>query len=245
VIDTHAHLDSQDAAADLERARAAGVERVITVSTTVAGAEVALRLAHALEGVHASLGIHPHHAADAEAERLGELRELLVDPRAVAVGETGLDYAREHAPRREQRRLFDAQLALADELGLPVVIHAREADDDTLAALAPFAGLVVLHCFSSPALLPAALERGWYVSFAGNLTYPSAVALRDAARLVPSERLLAETDSPYLAPQPRRGERNEPSYVLHTLALLAELRGADARELGAQIDLNATAVFSL
>jgi len=245
VIDTHAHLCSEDAAVVLERAHAAGVGRIVTVSTTVAGADEALALAAAHEGVFASLGLHPYEAAHADELALEQLRTLLASPGVVAVGETGLDYFRDTASPPEQRRLFDAQLELAAELGLPVVIHSREAEQDTLAALAGFAGDVILHCFSSPGLLPVALERGWYVSFAGNVTYPNAVALREAAQLVPAERLLAETDSPYLAPQPVRGRRNEPAHVMLTLALLAETRQVDAAVLEAQIDANAAAVFKL
>jgi len=245
VIDTHAHLDPDEAPAVLERARAAGVGRVVAVATTIAGCREALALAERFDGVYASLGIHPHEAAGADAARLPELRALLASARAVAVGETGLDYFRNYAPPAEQRRLFDGQLALAAELGRPVVIHSREADADTLAALAGFAGTVVLHCFSSPGLLERALERRWYVSFAGNVTYPRAEALRQAAAVVPADRLLAETDSPYLAPAPVRGERNEPAFVMHTLAALARARGEREQELGAQIDANATAAFAL
>jgi TatD DNase family protein len=245
MIDTHAHLEPDEAAEVLARARAAGVERVLVVATRIAGAREALALADAHDGVHAILGIHPHNADEPDADLLGELRELLGSAKAVAVGETGLDYFREYAPHEDQRRLFEGQLALAEEVGKPVVVHTRAADEDTLAALAGFGGIVVLHCFSSPALLPAALERGWYVSFAGNVTYPKAPELREAARLVPSDRILVETDSPYLAPQPVRGKRNEPAYVVYTVAVLAEARGEDAAELARQIDANATAAFSL
>jgi TatD DNase family protein len=173
------------------------------------------------------------------------LRRLLAHERAVAVGETGLDYFRDYAPHDAQRTLFDRQLALAAELRKPVVIHTRAAEEDTLAALRDFDGTVILHCFSSPAMLEPALERGWYVSFAGNVTYPKAPELRAAAARVPRDRLLAETDSPYLAPQPVRGGRNEPAFLVHTLAALAEARGEDAAELGAQIDANATVAFGL
>ena len=190
----------------------------------------------------AALGIHPHEAADGD---VGALREALAHPKAVAVGETGLDYYRDHAPRDVQRRVFDAQLELAAELEKPVVIHTRAADEDTVAALAGFAGTVVLHCFSSQALLEPALERGWYVSFAGNVTYKNAHDLRAAAFAVPPDRLLAETDSPYLAPVPRRGRPNEPANVVHTVAALAQARNEDAPELAARIDANATRCFSL
>ncbi len=245
MIDTHAHIALDEADEVLERAAAAGVDRVVTVATSIAGARDALALSHRYPGVYASLGIHPHEASGADAGRLDELQELLADERAVAVGETGLDYFRDYAPRDAQRRLFDGQLAIAAELGKPVVIHTRAADDDTLSALVGFAGTVILHCFSSPALLAPALERGWYISFAGNVTYPNAGELRQAAKAVPATALLAETDSPYLAPQPVRGARNEPAYVVHTLAALAEARGESAEQLGAQIDANASAALDL
>jgi TatD DNase family protein len=244
MIDTHAHLEPEDAGEVLERARAAGVDRVVTIATTVAGARDALGIASGYEGVYACLGIHPHEAG-ADAGRLGDLRALLSDPRAVAVGETGLDYFRDYAPRDAQRRLFDAHLELATELRKPVVIHTRAADEDTVEALAGFTGTVVLHCFSSPALLEPALERGWYFSFAGNVTYPKAPELREAAARVPADRLLAETDSPYLAPQPVRGRTNEPAFVMHTLETLAAVRGDEAAALGAQIDANADDAFGL
>ena len=246
MIDTHAHLgalDDPDAA--VERAAAAGVTRILTVGTDIEDCRRNLRLAEAHDGVSAILGLHPHEAGDATDEDLVALRELLAHPKAVAVGETGLDWFRDYAPRDAQQRLFARHLELAAELGKPVVIHTRAADDDTLAALAGHAGAVVLHCFSSPRLLPTALERGWYVSFAGNASFPKAVDLRLAATQVPADRILAETDSPYLAPQPMRGRPNEPAYVVHTLAALAQARGEEPGELKAQIDANATACFSL
>jgi len=245
MIDTHAHLEPEDAGDVLERAHAARVDRVVTVATTVAGGQDALGIASGYEGVFACLGIHPHEAGSAEAGRLSELGELLSDPRAVAVGETGLDYFRDYAPRDAQRRLFDAHLELASELRKPVVIHTRAADADTVEALAGFTGTVVLHCFSSPALLEPALERGWYFSFAGNVTYPKAPELREAAARVPADRLLAETDSPYLAPQPVRGRTNEPAFVMHTLETLAAVRCGEVAALGAQIDANADDAFAL
>ena len=162
------------------------------------------------------------------------------------MGEIGLDYYRNYAPRDAQSKLFIYQLGLAKRAKLPVVIHNRAADDDTVSILGQwFDGTVVLHCFSSSTLLPVAVERGWYVSFAGNVTYPKAPELRTAAVRVPRERILAETDSPYLAPQPVRGKRNEPAHVVHTIAALAEARGEDVAELGRQIDANATAAFAL
>ena len=229
MIDTHAHLDAcaGPPGAVLERARTAGVERVITVGTGIDSCRTALRLADEEAGVYAALGIHPHDADTDDAQRLDELRELLAHDRAVAVGETGLDHYRDYAPRAAQLRLFEEQLALADEVGLPVVIHSRAAARDTADALDDFDGDVVLHCFSEPELLDVALERGYYVSFAGNATYPKAAALRDAARRVPADRILFETDCPFLAPQPVRGRPNEPAYLVHTADALADVRGTE------------------
>ena len=242
MIDTHAHLDlCEEPDEVVSRARAAGVTTILTVGTGPSSWPAALDLAARHEGVHALLGLHPHAAG----EGLDGLPELLADDRVVGVGETGLDYYRDYAPREAQRAAFEAQLELAGEAGKPVVIHSRAADDEIAGTLERFAGTVVLHCFSSPRLLPAALERGYYVSFAGNVTYPSATELRRAATQVPPDRLLAETDTPYLAPQPVRGRRNEPAHVVHTLAALAEARGEDPAELERRIEANARAAFSL
>jgi TatD DNase family protein len=247
MIDTHAHLDAcaDRPSALIRRARSAGVDRIVTVGTGIDSCRAALELADLHEEVFAALGIDPHQAGDAEADRVGELRDLAEHDRAVAVGETGLDYFRDRAPRDRQRRLFESQLELAAELGKPVVIHTRDAESDTADVLAGFEGTVVMHCFSSPSLLQTVLDRGYYVSFAGNVTYPKAADLRAAAGQVPPERILAETDSPYLAPQSRRGRPNEPANVALTIAELAKIRGEDADELGARIDANATAAFSL
>jgi TatD DNase family protein len=247
LIDTHAHLDAldDDPAAVVARARAAGVTRILTVGTDVAGSRRALELADQHDGVYAVIGIHPHDAGEATDADVAEIRTLLTRPKAVAAGEMGLDWYRDYAPRDRQLRLFDAMLGVAAETAKPAVIHTRAADDDTVAALAGFDGTVVLHCFSSPHLLPAALERGWYVSFAGNATFPKAVDLRLGAREVPADRILAETDAPYLAPQPLRGRPNEPAYVMHTLAALADARGDDPAELERQIERNAAVCFGL
>jgi TatD DNase family protein len=163
----------------------------------------------------------------------------------VSVGETGLDHYRDYAPRAAQRRLFEEQLTLASDVGLPVVIHSRAAVQDTVAALGNFGGDVVLHCFSEPELLGVALERGYYVSFAGNLTYPKASELREAARQVPADRILVETDCPFLAPQPVRGGKNEPAYLIHTVDALAEIRGVGRDELEEAVDANADRLFAL
>ena len=247
MTDTHAHLDAcaEPAEVLVARAQTAGVERIVSVGSGLASCRETLAIAGREQGVFAALGIHPHQAADEDAGRLDELRELLGHERVVAVGETGLDHFRDYAPHDRQRALFEHQLELAAELGKAVVVHSRAASDETAEALEGFEGTVVLHCFSAPELLPVALERSYYVSFAGNVTYPSAEELREAARQVPGHRLLVETDSPYLSPQPRRGRPNEPANVVHTAAALAETRGEDADELTARLDANATAAFSL
>ena len=247
MIDTHAHLDAldDDPAAVVARAREAGVTRILTVGTDVEGCRTALRLAETHDGVYAILGIHPHEARAATAADVDEVRALLGHQKAVAAGEMGLDWFRDYAPRERQLRLFESMLEVANETRKPAVIHTRAADADTLAALEGFDGRVVLHCFSSPHLLEPALERGWYVSFAGNASFPKAVDLRLAAREVPPDRILAETDAPYLAPQPVRGKRNEPAVVVHTLAVLAQARDEDPAELERQIDRNAAECFGL
>jgi TatD DNase family protein len=247
VIDTHAHLDACAEPADelIARAQAADVQRIVSVGSGLVSCRETLELARGNDGVFAALGIHPHQAVDPEAGTVDELRELLDDPRAVAVGETGLDFYRDYAPHDRQVELFERQLELAADLGKAVVVHTRSASDETAAALETFRGTVVLHCFSSPDLLPVALERGYYLSFAGNVTYPKADDLREAARAVPRDRLLAETDCPYLSPQPRRARPNEPANVIHTVAALAEARDEPVAELVEQLDANAVAAFGL
>jgi TatD DNase family protein len=245
VIDTHAHLDACADPPDelVRRAREAGVGRILTVGTTIERSRAALELADNHVEVFAILGIHPHEATD--DHDLGALRDLLAHPRAVAVGETGLDFFRDYAPHDRQRALFLQHLDLAGEVGKPVVIHNRAADDDVLEELASFDGIVVLHYFSYPSALPAALERGYYVSFAGNATYRNASDLRLAATQVPPDRILTETDAPYLSPEPLRGRRNEPAHVVHTLEALARARGEGAGELAARVDENAKRAFGL
>ena len=248
MIDTHAHLDALDDAPEaLARAREAGVGRVVTIGTTLDSCRTALELADREEGVFVSLGLHPHEAGTAGPAEVEELAGLLEHPKAVAVGETGLDHFRDYAPHDRQLELFRAQAELAVATGKPIVVHTRAAEDETLAVLTvlPEDARVVLHCFSSLRLLAPALERGWFVSFAGNVTYPKAGELRTAAARVPADRILAETDSPYLAPQPLRGRPNEPAHIVHTVAVLAAARGEDPAELAARIDANADAAFRL
>jgi TatD DNase family protein len=247
VTDAHAHLDGceESPSALVDRAREAGVTRIVTIGTGVASCHRVIEIADEHEGVFATVGIDPHQAATPEADRVEELRPLLAHPKVVAVGEAGLDGHYGRDTMREQEALFAAQLDLAAEAGLPIVIHCREAVEETLRFLRAFPRTVVLHCFSEPGLLSDALEHGWYLSFAGNVTYPSAVALREAAAAAPADRLLVETDSPFLAPTPHRGRPNEPAYAMHTLAALADVRGVDADELEAQVDRNANAAFAL
>ena len=243
MIDTHAHLDAlDDPTGAVARARDAGVDRIVAIGSGLASARATLRIAKEEEGVFAAIGIHPHQAAEGESL---EQHADLVGGNVVAIGEIGLDFYRDYAPRQDQRRLFGEQLRLAGDLGKAVIVHSRAADDETAAMLEAFDGTVILHCFSSPALLPVALERRYYVSFAGNVTYPKAAELREAAAGVTADRILVETDAPYLAPQPVRGKANEPAFVVHTVAALADARGEDASELAAQIDANATIAFGL
>jgi TatD DNase family protein len=242
VIDTHAHLDAlDDPTTVVARAREAGVDRILAIGSGLESARATLAITAREDGVFAAIGIHPHQAGGAES--LDELAPLVEE--AVAVGEIGLDFFRDYAPHDDQRRLFSEQLQLAAELGKPVIVHSRAAEEETASLLADFEGTVVLHCFSSPALLPVALERGYYVSFAGNVTYPKAAELREAAVQVPAELILAETDCPYLAPQPVRGKTNEPAFVVHTVAALAASREEDVLELAQRIDTNASAAFGI
>jgi TatD DNase family protein len=243
MIDTHAHLDAlDDPAAAIARARDAGVDRIVAIGSGLESTRTTLALAAGEQGVHPAAGIHPHQAGDGES--LDELRQLVADA-VVAIGEIGLDFYRDYAPRDDQRRIFEAQLELAADLELPVIVHTRAAEAETMRILAGFDGTVVLHCFSSPALLESASERGYYVSFAGNVTYPKAEDLREAARRVHADRILAETDTPYLAPQPLRGRPNEPANVVHTVVALAAARAEDEQELGRRIVANARRALRL
>ena len=246
MIDTHAHLDAlDDAPQALARAREAGVGRVVTIGTTLDSCRAMLELAEREEGVFVSLGLHPHEAGEAGRAEVAEIRTLIDHPKAVAVGETGPDHFRDYAPHDRQLELFRAQTELAVEADKPIVVHTRAAEDDTLAVLTslPETARVVLHCFSSLRLLGDALERSWFVSFAGNVTYPKAQDLAAAAERVPDDRLLVETDAPYLTPQVVRKERNQPAYVTHTARFVAERRGVSYEELEALVERNAAGLF--
>jgi TatD DNase family protein len=247
VVDSHCHLDACEPPDGelVARARDAGVTRIATVGTDPASIERALAASAEHEEVAAIVGRHPHEAGGFSDEDLEAIERAAGERGVRAIGETGLDYYRDHAPREDQRRAFEAQLELAGRVGLPVVIHTRAAEDDTFALLREHAErlTVVMHCFSAPDRLEECVERGYACSFAGNVTYPKAVELQQAARELPSELLLVETDSPYLAPQPVRGRPNEPSNVTHTARHVAELRGTGYDEFERAVEANAARVF--
>jgi TatD DNase family protein len=247
VVDTHCHLDScKTPVADLvERARSAGVNRLATVGMHDESIARALATAEEFDEVLAVVGRHPHYTEGFDDHDLEAIERAAAHPRARAIGETGLDYFRDNAPREDQWRAFEAQIDLAARTGLPLVIHTREAEEDTMAVLGERARdlMVVMHCFSMPGRLDECVARGYMCSFAGNVTYPKALELQAAARDVPEELLLVETDSPYLAPQPVRGKPNEPANVVATAQFVADLRGMSYEELDAAVERNAARVF--
>jgi TatD DNase family protein len=247
VVDTHCHLDSCKApdAELVARARALGVTRIATVGMDPDSNLRALAAAAELEGVSAIVGRHPNSATGWSDADIEEIERVAAEPGVVAIGETGLDYFRDYSPRSDQLVAFEAQLQLARRTALPAVIHSRAAAEDTFAVLAEHAeGLtVILHCFMEPDRLDEAVARGYLCSFAGNVTYRGSEALQEAARMVPDELLLVETDSPYLTPVPLRGKPNEPANVTHTAELVAELRGIPYAELEAIVERNAARVF--
>jgi TatD DNase family protein len=248
VIDSHTHLSLCDPPdAELVAAAAdAGVERIVTVGTDGASCRAALAAAEDFPQVYAAIGRHPNSATGFDDNDLAELAALAAHEKCVAIGETGLDYYRDHAPREDQERAFRAQIELARATDKPLVIHTRAADDDTLAMLSSEAeGLrVIIHCFSmADRIEECVANRNWWISFAGNVTYPSAAPLRDAALRVPAARLLVETDAPYLAPQPVRGKRNQPANVVMTAQALAVERRVGYDEFEAGVQGAAAAVF--
>jgi TatD DNase family protein len=247
VIDSHTHLDrSPGTEAELvAAAREAGLRRILTVGTDSASCRAAIAAAEAHEEVFAAVGRHPNDSTGYDDAATEELRELAQHPRVLAIGETGLDDYRDYAPRADQERAFSAHMQLARETGKPLVIHTRAAEDDTIAMLDREAqGLeVILHCFSMPDRLDECLDRGWWISFAGNVTYPKAQDLAGAAERVPLDRMLVETDAPYLTPQELRKQRNQPAYVVHTARFVAERRGIAYEELEAAVDANAARLF--
>jgi TatD DNase family protein len=247
VNDSHTHLDRGPApeAELVAEARAAGLTRILTIGMDTLSCDAALKAADAYPEVFAAIGRHPNQTTGYDHNVTEELRELAQHPNCRAIGETGLDDYRDYAPRADQERAFAAQIEIARETGKPLIIHTRAAEDDTIATLVrDAAGLqVVLHCFSMPDRLEECLDHGWWISFAGNVTYPKATDLAAAAERTPLERLLVETDAPYLTPQVVRKERNRPAYVAHTARFVAERRGIAYAELEAAVDANAATLF--
>lgn len=247
MIDSHTHLSSCAPPGEelVAAARAVGVRRMLTVGMDEETWPQALAAADAFDEVYCALGRHPNMASGFDDAALDRLRELSAHPKCRAIGETGLDFFRDTTPRADQQRAFDAQIELAREVGKPLVIHTRAADDDTIATLRARAGgvTVIMHCFSMPGRLDECLEQGWWISFAGNVTYPANAELADAAARVPADRLLVETDAPYLTAQAVRKERNQPAYVVHTARFLAERRGETYEELEAAVERNAATLF--
>jgi TatD DNase family protein len=251
-IDSHAHLEmgvfDGDRESVLERAAAAGLTAIITVGTTLPDCEKALALAGIHPRVYAAVGIHPHEVKGIDAATYDALIVLARREKVVAIGEIGLDFFYDHSPRESQLRHFAAQLDLAEELDLPVIVHDREAHTETLDMLRHRKGTLrgVLHCFSGDsAMARECLALGFYLSVAGPVTYPKSERLREVVRDLPLERLLIETDAPYLAPQRYRGKRNEPAYVVETARCVAEIRGLPPRELERLTAANACALFGL
>lgn len=253
LIDSHCHLDFPDFGPEVEdvvaRAHAAGVGLMVTISTKVSEFERVRAVAERFPHVFCTVGIHPHEAASEPETDTATLIEMAKHPKVVGIGETGLDYYYEHSPREAQQRSFRSHIAAARETGLPLVVHTRDADEDMAEILVEetgkgaFPGL--LHCFSSgPQLAEKALELGLYISLSGILTFKTADELRATAAKVPMTRLLVETDAPYLAPVPKRGKRNEPAFVVHTAAKLAEVKGVTAAELAEATTANFLRLFS-
>ena len=249
LIDTHCHLDllKGSVSAALEGAREAGVDAMITVGIDVRSSVQSVALAHAHPEVYATVGLHPHDARKWNERTADELERLARDPRVVAVGECGLDFYRDLSPRDQQREAFVGQMELARRVGKPLVAHVREAADEALALLGEHGGglTVVMHCFSAPETLDECQRRGYFISFAGNVTYKNAADLRAAARKVDGDKLMVETDAPFLTPVPFRGRPNLPERVVHTAALIAELRGEDGRQLAEIMMANARRAFGL
>jgi TatD DNase family protein len=247
VIDSHTHLDScePDDADLVAAAEREGVRRMLTVGTDATSCRAALEASERFAQVYAAIGRHPNSAAGFGEDDLAELRALASHERCVAIGETGLDFFRDRTPPADQQRAFEAQIGLARETGKPLVIHTRAADEPTIATLTERADgvTVILHCFSMADRVDECVERGWYCSFAGNVTYKNAPELAAAAERVPDDRLLVETDAPYLTPQAVRKERNQPAFVTHTARFVAERRGLAYEDLEAIVERNAAALF--
>lgn len=253
LVDSHCHLDfpelSEDAAGVVARARNAGVGHMLTIGTKITKFPGVLAMAERFDNVSCSVGIHPHEAAVEPEMDVEKLTTLARHPKVVAFGETGLDFYYEHSPRVPQERSFRTHIAASREAGLPVIVHTRDADPETAAILADemrkgaFTG--VIHCFSSgQELAEKALELGFYISLSGIVTFKKAEALREVVKIVPMDRILVETDSPYLAPVPHRGKTNEPAFVTHTAKTVAALKGVSGEELARRTTENFFKLFA-
>jgi len=249
LIDSHAHLNDPEFEADLaeviQRAQAAGVTGIINIGYDLTSSRRAVELAAEYDWMYAAVAVHPHDARTVTPETLAELEQLVEAQRVVAIGETGLDYYYDNSPRESQRQVFHQHLELAEKLGLPVVVHSRDATQDTLAIIKEHPNVhYLMHCYSqSRESVKSYLDLGCYISFAGPVTFKNAHKLREAAAAVPLDRLLIETDCPYLAPEPHRGRRNEPAWVKHVAEKLAELHGVQVEELIAVTTANTKAFF--
>lgn len=249
-VDCHCHLQDTAFDDDREEVIRRSLEELawlVVVGEDLETSRQAVELAR--ENIYATVGVHPHHAEQVEGDVAESLKELLAKPRVIAVGETGLDYFYDHAPRDAQRSVFSLQLGLACEAGVPVVIHSRDAEEDIAALVEPYKDRLpggVMHCFSGDAAFAErCVEWGFYISFAGNVTFPRAADLRETVRAVPLDRLLVETDSPHLAPQPIRGDRCEPAFVRYTAEVLAQLKSVSLEELAQKTAQNAKTAFHI
>jgi TatD DNase family protein len=257
LIDTHGHLTFEQLAGDIDavidRSRAAGIVGWITVGTDPQHNRKAVEIASRFGSMYAAVGIHPHDAKDVTAQTITELEELAHNEKVVAIGETGLDFHYDFSPRQDQRRVFEAQLEIARELNLPVIIHCREAFDETIDILERFISLkgrlrgVVFHCFSGSAQQASiVLEHGFYISFTGVVTFKNAEKTRQAAKIVPLDRLMLETDCPYMSPEPMRKQKvNEPALMVHTARFLAGLKEMDETDFARAITATSKSFFGL
>lgn len=246
LIDSHCHLDSEQFDADreavIERALEAGVSNLVAIGTGDGppDLETGVRLADRYPFFYATIGVHPHDAAKATPETFARLRDLATHPKVIAIGEIGLDYHYDFSPRETQKSVFLEQLQIAQDVKKPIVIHTREAWPDTIALLREhWTGAGIMHCFSGgPSEAEEALALGFYLSFGGIVTFPKAIEIQQAARVAPADRILIETDAPYLAPVPKRGKRNEPAYIVETARKLAELRSVTPEEIARSTSAN-------
>ena len=253
LIDTHAHLDFKDYNQDrkevLNRAREAGVEKIVDIGADLEGSKRAVKLAESQNNLFATVGIHPHEADTVNKESLAEIKKLAASPKVKAIGECGLDFYYDNSPRQTQREAFKKQLNLALELELPVVVHSREAAKETLEILeqtADFAHNLIFHCYAyGPKEIEEIIKRDYYVAFGGLITFNSAQPIRDALEKMPLDRILLETDAPYLTPEPHRGSRNESAYLKYIVKKAAEIKGISPEKMGEITTENAEKIYKL